>query len=75
MTVSTALAVPTDITVYNEGTIHIFIGSTETGQAWLDENLETPSWAKLGNNHAVEHRYSAPIIVGAQRDGLAVREL
>jgi hypothetical protein len=61
-----------DIAFENHGSIVLIRGLSEAGQAWLDENVGNDETQYFGNAIAAEPRYCANIILGAQREGLAV---
>ena len=61
-----------DIAFENHGSIVLIRGLSDTGQAWLDENVGDDETQCFGNAVVAEPRYCAAIIEGARRDGLIV---
>ena len=61
-----------DIAFESHGSIVLIRGLSKAGQAWLDENLGNDETQYFGNAIAAEPRYCLAIILGAQREGLAV---
>lgn len=61
-----------DIAFENHGSIVLIRGLSEAGHVWLDENIGNDETQYFGNAIAPEPRYCSAIILGAQRDGLAV---
>lgn len=47
---------------------------TETGKAWLANNVDHQEWQWLAGFLVIEARYSQPIVDGARHDGLTVLE-
>lgn len=76
MTADLIPAVPpertSDIAFENHGYIVLIRGLSEAGQAWLDENVGNDETQYFGNAIAAEPRYCVDILLGAQREGLAV---
>ena len=64
--------VETDFLVENHGSLFLFRPLTLAANFWIDQNLPEDRQT-LGNAVAVEHRYIADIVRGAQADGLVVR--
>jgi hypothetical protein len=61
-----------DIQFESHGSIVLIRGLSEAGQAWLDENVGNDETQYFGSAIAAEPRYCLAIILGAQREGLAV---
>ena len=68
----TPVAEIVDIQFESHGSIVLIHGLSEAGQAWLDENVGDDETPYFGNAIAAEPRYCVAIILGAQREGLAV---
>ena len=67
------LSEPTsDIAFENHGSIVLIRGVSVAGRAWLDENVGDEETQYFGNAIAAEPRYCLAIMLGAQREGLAV---
>jgi dipeptidase len=60
-----------DLVFADHGSIWLMTFGTPAGQEWIADHM--PDHAqRLGNAIAIEFRYVADIIVGAQGDGLTV---
>jgi hypothetical protein len=63
----------TDIEIENHGSIMLLRPVSDSGRAWVEENVyqddETQYW---GNALVVEPRYISDIFFGAMEDGLSV---
>jgi len=63
-----------DIRVQNEGTIFLFFPVSESGKAWIAENIGTgEDRTYWGEALVVEHRYARGLAEGIVGDGLVVR--
>ena len=71
--ISNPLVVAIDIQFESHGSIVLIRGVSEAGRAWLDENVGDDETPRLGNAIVAEPRYCLAIVLGAQREGLAVR--
>jgi hypothetical protein len=60
-----------DLIVSNHGSIFLLTPVSDSGRQWVSEHIPDDA-QRLGDNIAVEHRYIADIIEGAQADGLEV---
>ena len=60
-----------DLYVQNEGSIFLLHWQSEAGRDWIGEHIPEDAM-RLGSAVAVEHRYIADIVIGAQADGLVV---
>ena len=69
---SSPTEVETDFLIENHGSIFLLRPLTLAADSWIDQNLSEDRQT-LGNAVAVEHRYIADIVRGAQADGLVVR--
>ena len=61
-----------DFFVENHGTIFLLQPLTPAANSWVEENLPEDRMT-FGGAVAVEHRYIADIVRGAQNDGLVIR--
>lgn len=69
--VPNATGVQVDFTVEGGGTIYLFRPHSPAAVQWIEDHI--PETAQtLGSAVAVEHRYIADIVQGAQADGLVV---
>jgi hypothetical protein len=59
-----------DVLVEDQGTIIILVQLTETGEQWVNENLQTEPWQWVGGAVCVDHRMAAQILEGMEDDGL-----
>jgi hypothetical protein len=59
-----------DLMVRADGSIVQFWPLTRAAKDFFAENVDCPTWARLGNAACVEARYAAPIIEGAAEAGL-----
>jgi hypothetical protein len=64
--------VKTDFYVEGGGTVYLLRPVSPAAFCWIEENLPEDRLT-FGNAVAVEHRYIADIVRGAQADGLVVR--
>ena len=53
-----------DVLVRNEGTVYVFCLLTERAKTWIDENVQTAPWQRIGNALIVEHRYAWGLATG-----------
>jgi hypothetical protein len=60
-----------DLRIQNEGSIFLVHALTDTGRAWLEENIGDDAQT-FGNAIVVEHRYISDIVAGAFEAGLEV---
>lgn len=60
-----------DLVVSNHGSVCLIDPQTELGKSWTAEHLPADA-LMMGNAYAVEPRYLADILVGAQDDGLII---
>lgn len=69
--VPNATGVQVDFTVEGGGSLYLFRPHSTAAECWIDEHIPNDAQT-LGNAVAVEHRYIADIVQGAQADGLVV---
>jgi hypothetical protein len=62
-----------DLEVQNEGSIFLLRPLTDTGAAWIGENLASEDVQYFGDALCVEHRFIGDIVEGAISDGLVVK--
>jgi hypothetical protein len=62
---------PADFEVQNEGSIFLLRPKTDAGREWIAANIDDDA-PRFGGAVAVEHRYIAIVVEGAQADGLSV---
>ncbi len=61
-----------DIQVINHGSVVAFIGQTEEGREFLENDVQSEGWQWMGPQLCVDHRYAGVLIEGIQENGLTV---
>ena len=59
-----------DFAVDNHGTIIVFHLFTDRAREWVNENVNIPSYMRLGGDFACEHRMAEGILEGMAEEGL-----
>jgi dipeptidase len=63
-----------DLSFQDRGSVWIMRAKTKAGHAWISEKVEVPSYMRIGNGIAIDHRMVGDIMAGALEEGLSIGE-
>ena len=61
-----------DFSISDQGSLVMFSPQSEAAKAFVEEKVDVPGWAWLGNAFGVEHRMADGLIEGIEAEGLSV---